>query len=76
MADIMCTVPDCAAQAVLVLNGHPICRLHCEQFAKQASILEGSLRDVRPEPVEGPRPIGAAQLPAGLDLPDSSDRPS
>lgn len=23
MADIMCTVPDCDAQATLVLNGYP-----------------------------------------------------
>src|SRR6185437_9745216 len=40
MADIVCTVPGCDAEAVLVLNGHPICRPHCEEFAKRAEVLD------------------------------------
>lgn len=71
MADIICTVPDCDAEAVLVLNGHPVCRPHCEEFAKQASILDGSVRDVLQEPAEDPRPIIAGQLPSGRDLADA-----
>lgn len=68
MADIACTVPNCEVQAVLVLNGRPICRPHCEEFAKQAYVLDGSLRDVLKEPADERRPIIAGQLPRGLDL--------
>ena len=67
-ADIICTVPDCDAQAVLVLNGRPICRPHCEEFAKQASIVDGSFRDVLKAPAEEPWPMIAGPLPAGLDV--------
>jgi hypothetical protein len=76
MADIICTVPNCEAQAVLVLNGRPICRPHCEDFAKQASILDGSFRDVLKEPTDGPRPIIAGQLPSGRDLAEDVNTPS
>ena len=68
MADIVCTVPDCDAQAVLVLNGRPICRPHCEEFAKQAYVIDGSLRNVLKGPADEPRPIIAGQLPLGRDL--------
>jgi hypothetical protein len=65
MADIVCTVPECDAQAVLVLNGRPICRPHCEEFAKQASILDGSFRDVL-DPADG---ANTPSLLPGLDAP-------
>ena len=67
VADIMCTVPDCDALAVLVLNGRPICRPHCEDFAKQASIVDGSFRDVLKAPAEQPLPMIAGPVPTGPD---------
>ena len=65
---IICTVPDCDAQAVLVLNGRPICRPHCEEFAKQASIVDGSFRDFLKAPTDEAWPLVAGPLPIGLDV--------
>lgn len=76
MADIICTVPDCDAQAVLVLNGGPICRPHCEEFAKQAFILDGSLRDVLKAPTHEPWPMIAAPPPSGLDVAEDANTAS
>lgn len=64
MADIVCTVPDCDAQAVLVLNGHPICRPHCEEFASRAEILQAASRDVAKAPAGEVHTIGGG-LPGG-----------
>ena len=68
VADISCTVPDCDAQAVLVLNGRPICRPHCEEFAKQASIVDGSFRDFLKAPTDEAWPLVAGPFPTGLDV--------
>lgn len=73
MSDIICTVPDCGAEAVLVLNGRPVCRPHCEEFAKQAVILDGSVRDITTEPAVEPRPIIAGELPSGRDPADGDN---
>ena len=82
VADIVCTVPDCDAQAVLVLNGRAICRPHCEEFAKQASIVDGSFRDVLKAPTDEAWAMIAGPLPTGQDgvvdagtsgLPNGSD---
>lgn len=75
MADIICTVPGCEAQAVLVLNGSPICRLHCEEFAQHASIVDGSFRDVLTAPPDGPRPIIAGLLPSNVQPKDDPNAP-
>jgi len=65
MADILCTVPQCDAQAVLVLNGRPICRPHCEEFAKQAYVLDMSVRDVLKTPPDELPPTVAGLLAPG-----------
>lgn len=53
MADIVCTVPGCDAEAVLVLNGNPICRPHCEEFVKRAEVLDAPPDGVLTQPVAG-----------------------
>ena len=75
MADIICTVPDCDAQAVLVLNGRPICRLHCEEFAKQASIVDGSFHDVLKGPTDERWPMIAGPFPSGPDVVEDAHNP-
>jgi len=72
--NIICTVPDCDAQAVLVLNGRPICRPHCEEFAKQASIVDGSFRDLLKGPADEPLPMIAG--PARVDVVDEANTPT
>ena len=49
MADIVCTVPNCDARAVLVLNGNPICRPHCEEFVRRAEVIEAPEGEVLTE---------------------------
>ena len=46
MAGIACTVPGCEAEAVIVLNNHPVCRTHCEELAGRAEILDIKIQDV------------------------------
>lgn len=66
---------------MLVLNGRPICRPHCEEFAKQASIIDGSFRDVLKDASDEPWPMIAGPRLGGLDVavdanaPESVERP-
>jgi hypothetical protein len=76
MADIICTVPDCDAQAVLVLNGRPVCRPHCEELASQAVILDGSFRDVLKGPTDEPWPMIAGPFPSSLAVEKDAGTPS
>ena len=76
MADIMCTVPDCEAQAVLVLNSHPICRTHCEEFVKHAEVLDVDPHDVSTDVSDELRPNIAGLLPRGVDSAQHDEAPS
>src|SRR5690348_15909025 len=67
MADIICTVPDCEAQAVLVLNGQPICRPHCEEFMKHAEVLDVNPREVSRDGSDELRANIAGLLPCVVD---------
>ena len=75
VADIVCTVPDCDAQAVLVLNGRPICRPHGEEFAREASIVDGSFRDFLKAPIGEARVLIEGPGPAGLDVVEDASIP-
>ena len=63
MADIVCTVPKCDAQAVLVLNGNPICRAHCEEFVRRAEVIEAPEGEVLTEQAGDPKRSIAGLLP-------------
>ncbi len=54
MAHIVCSVPGCRAEAIIVLNNQPVCRSHCEEFAKHALVLGMSVRDVLKQPLTEP----------------------
>ena len=75
MADVTCTVPECAAQATLVLNGHPICRPHREEFAERAHVLDASMRDVVNERDDEARWGVAGQLPSGPTVVEGEAKP-
>ncbi|HLG73541.1 MAG TPA: hypothetical protein VK009_24245 [Chloroflexota bacterium] len=53
---------------MLVLNGRPICRPHCEEFAQQASIIGGSFRDLLKGPADEPLPMIAGPFPTTVDV--------
>ena len=52
MAGIGCSVPGCEVDAVIVLNNHPVCRMHCEELAGRAQVLDIKIHDVLSSPTK------------------------